>query len=97
MYAHFADGNDHQVLAYGGRRDPAIWTWAYLAPRALRLMEARSGDAEIPIAEKVGVIHRWWGISGDPAVDSTPAIIQDLTDRGVGLVRFRCSPKLLTR
>jgi hypothetical protein len=66
MYAQFADSTHRQVLAYGGRRDPAIWTGAYLAAQALRLMDTGSVDAARQLAETVKVIHRWWRISGDP-------------------------------
>lgn len=66
MPALFSDDSLSQVQMYTGHRDPAIWTGAYLAAQALRLLETGAADAAARVAETVRVLHRWWRISGDP-------------------------------
>lgn len=66
MAAQFSDETLRTVLAYGGRRDSAIWTGTYLASEALRLMSTGSPDAERALGETLETLHRWWSISGDP-------------------------------
>ncbi len=65
MSAQFTDDSYTQVKSYGGERDPAIWTGAYLAAQALRLQVTGAADAADQLAETVRVLHRWWRISGD--------------------------------
>jgi hypothetical protein len=65
MSAQFTDDTYTQVKSYGGERDPAIWTGAYLAAQALRLQMTGAADAADQVAETVRVLHRWWRISGD--------------------------------
>jgi hypothetical protein len=65
MSAQFTDDTYAQVASYGGERDPAIWTGAYLAAQALRLQATGAADAADQLAETVRVLHRWWRISGD--------------------------------
>ena len=66
MPAHFTDASYTQVQNYDGRRDPAIWTGAYLAAQALRLLETGAADARNQVHQRVRVLDRWWRISGDP-------------------------------
>ncbi len=66
MNATFADATYQSVLGYGGVRDAAIWTGAYLAAESLRYMATGAPDARTQIAETLGVLHRWWNIPGDP-------------------------------
>lgn len=66
MSAQFTDDGYTEVASFGNRRDPAIWTGAYLAAQALRLMETGSPEAASRVAETVRVLDRWWRISGDP-------------------------------
>ncbi|NJO56391.1 MAG: hypothetical protein HC834_08735 [Rhodospirillales bacterium] len=68
MSAQFTDDTYAQVKSYGGERDPAIWTGAYLAAQALRLQVTGDADAADQVAETVRVLHRWWRISGMPAI-----------------------------
>lgn len=90
MRAAFADANLDQPVAYGGRRDPAIWTGAYLAAEALRSMATGSDDAAIRVKETVRVLDRWWRIAGDAGYlaryaapeDSPQPILDALTPEG---------------
>lgn len=66
MPAHFTDASFTQVQAYDGRRDPAIWTGAYLAAQALRLKATGAADARNQVHQTVRVLDRWWRISSDP-------------------------------
>jgi len=61
----FTDASLNQVLAYGGRRDSAIWTGAYLAAESLHFMDTGAPDAARWIRATVETLHRWWHISGD--------------------------------
>ncbi|RKT44472.1 hypothetical protein [Thiocapsa rosea] len=87
MSAQFTDQTYSRVQSYGGRRDPAIWTGAYLAAQALRLMDTESEEAARRLAESVRVLDRWWRISGDPGylarfaapTDSAAAILATLS------------------
>ena len=65
MSGQFTYDTYTQVRSYGGERDPAIWTGAYLAAQALRLQVTGAADAADQVAETVRVLHRWWRISGD--------------------------------
>lgn len=65
MAAQFTDASYSEIALYGGRRDPAIWTGAYLAAQALRLMETGDSDAATRLAAVVQTLHDWWRISGD--------------------------------
>jgi hypothetical protein len=65
MHAQFADANLDALVAYGGERDPAIWTGAYLAAQALRYMTTGSTAARRHMEETVTTLHRWWRIAGD--------------------------------
>ena len=65
MGALFTDADYSNVALYVGRRDPAIWTGAYLAAQSLRLMETGDLDAAMQVAAAVRTIHTWWRISGD--------------------------------
>ncbi|WP_296807961.1 hypothetical protein [Thiocapsa sp.] len=65
MSGQFTDDTYAQVKSYGGERDPAIWTGAYLAAQALRLQVTGAADAADQLAETLRVLHRWWRISGD--------------------------------
>ena len=66
MPAYFTDASLGQVQGYDGRRDPAIWTGAYLAAQALRLKATGAADARTQVHQTVQVLDRWWRISGDP-------------------------------
>ncbi len=66
MPAYFTDASLTQVQGYDGRRDPAIWTGAYLAAQALRLQATGAADARTQVHQTVRVLDRWWRISGDP-------------------------------
>ncbi len=83
MSAQFTTPALDTVAGYGGRRDSAIWTGAYLAAEALRKQVTGASDADSQIAETVRVLHRWWNISGDPGylarfaapADNSPQIL----------------------
>lgn len=86
MATVFTDTTFETVSSYGGERDPAIWTGAYLAAEAFRLMTTGSADAEAQIERTLRVLHRWWNLPGDPGylaryaapADSDPAILATL-------------------
>jgi hypothetical protein len=86
MSAIFTDANYEQVFSYGGERDAAIWTGAYLAAEALRLMSTGAEDAFEQVQESAETLHRWWNIPGDPGYlarfaapsDSAPEILATL-------------------
>lgn len=86
MSGQFTDDTYVQVKSYGGERDSAIWTGAYLAAQALRLQVTGDADAADQVAETVRVLHRWWRISGDAGylarfaapADSQEAILETL-------------------
>lgn len=86
MATVFTDTSLETVSSYGGERDPAIWTGAYLGAEALRLMATGSSDARAQVIETTQVLHRWWNIPGDPGYlarfaapsDSDPAILATL-------------------
>jgi hypothetical protein len=61
----FTDDTYTQASMYAGRRDSPIWTGTYLAAEAMRLMVTGAPDAAQQVAETVGVLDRWWRISGD--------------------------------
>lgn len=65
MATEFTDANLNEVRYYGGRRDSAIWTGAYLAAESLHLLNTNAPDAERAVRESVETLHRWWTISGD--------------------------------
>lgn len=65
MGALFTDSTYSDIALYVGRRDPAIWTGAYLAAQALRLMETGDTDAAAQVDSVVRTLHTWWQISGD--------------------------------
>ncbi|WP_147430959.1 hypothetical protein [Thiocapsa rosea] len=95
MSAQFTDDTYSQVRSYGGRRDPAIWTGAYLAAQALRLQVTGAADAVDQVAETVRVLHRWWRISGDAGylarfaapADSSEAILATLPAEDPEVIR----------
>ena len=66
MSAAFTDNSFERIAGYGGRRDSAIWTGAYLAAEALRYMATGAMDAMAQMEETAHVLHRWWNIPGDP-------------------------------
>ncbi|MBK5966120.1 hypothetical protein CCR95_19050 [Thiocystis minor] len=66
MSTRFTDASLTEVADYGGRRDSAIWTGAYLASEALRFLSTGAPDAARSIDETVATLHRWWRIPGDP-------------------------------
>jgi hypothetical protein len=86
MSATFADASYDKVLSYGGERDPAIWTGAYLAAEALRYLTTGAPDAKVQMAKTLRVLHRLWNISGDQGnlarfaapADSAPPILSTL-------------------
>jgi hypothetical protein len=65
MAGQFTDSSYTEIALYSGRRDPAIWTGAYLAAQALRLMETGDTDAAAQVAATVRTLHTWWQVSGD--------------------------------
>jgi hypothetical protein len=65
MRAIFTDDSYRNVFSYGGERDSAIWTGAYLAAESLRLMATGSEDAERQVTSLLETLDRWWRISGD--------------------------------
>ena len=87
MRAFFTDRLLGQLDFYGGERDPAIWTGAYLAAESLRLMTTGAPDAAARVKDTVRVLDRWWRISGDPgylaryaAPEDSPQPILDALD-----------------
>ena len=66
MSTQFTDASLTEVAAYGGRRDSAIWTGAYLASEALRFLTTGAPDADRSMDATVATLHRWWRIAGDP-------------------------------
>lgn len=86
MATVFTDTSFETVSSYGGERDPAIWTGAYLAAEALRFMTTGSPDAQAQMAETLRVLNRWWNLPGDPGylaryaapADSDPPILATL-------------------
>ncbi len=95
MSTLFTDASHTDVLSYGNRRDPAIWTGAYLAAEALRFIETGSRDAELQLAETVRTISRWWRISGDPGylarfaapADSSSPVLETLSETDTEVIR----------
>jgi hypothetical protein len=86
MATVFTDTRFETVSSYGGERDPAIWTGAYLAAEALRYLSTGAADARSQLAETLRVLHRWWNLPGDPgylarfaaSADSDPAVLSTL-------------------
>jgi hypothetical protein len=82
----FTDDTYQAVSMYTGRRDPAIWTGAYLAAEALRYLSTQAPDAQAQIEKTLDVLHGWWNIPGDPGnlarfaapADSPPEILATL-------------------
>lgn len=65
MSAQFSDASLNDIYIYGGRRDSAIWTGAYLAAESFRLMATGAPDAARSLEETVATLDRWWRIAGD--------------------------------
>ena len=86
MSAIFTADDYAQVASYGGERDPAIWTGAYLAAEALRYMTTGAPDAREQMTATLEVLHRWWNLPGDPGylarfaapADSPPEVLATL-------------------
>ncbi|MBB1076132.1 hypothetical protein HUU62_17130 [Rhodoferax sp. 4810] len=66
MSATFTDDNYTKINYYGGERDAAIWTGAYLAAESFRYLATGAPDALIQVNETARVLHRWWTLPGDP-------------------------------
>jgi len=95
MGALFTDSNYSDIELYVGRRDPAIWTGAYLAAQALRLMETGDTDAAAQVDALVRTLHTWWRISEDAGylarfaapADSEAAILATLPESDPEVIR----------
>jgi len=90
MRGYFTDDSYEQVVSYGGERDSAIWTGAYLAAQSLRFSVTEAPDAELQMNETIRVLDRWWRISGDKgylaryaAPASSPQPVIDIFDPAI--------------
>jgi hypothetical protein len=60
----FTDTSYQQIASYGGMRDSAIFTGAYLAAEALRYQATKSPEAQQNLQQVVETVHRLFQVTG---------------------------------